>query len=75
MAKALKLMNELIDLNDNLVMEMEIHAGESVDAQLDFLDAKIDKAIAEGDKRMISLLGIVMTFVMSELASDGWPAL
>ena len=73
MAKALRVINELIDLNDSLIMEMELHGGDTPDTQLDFLNDKIDKAIEDHDRRLLSLLGIVMEYLMDELVEDGWP--
>ncbi len=73
MAKALRLMNELMDLNDNLIMQLEIHGGDTPDSQLDYLNECIDVAIDTKDHRLLSLLGIVMDFVMDELTENGWP--
>lgn len=70
--KAQKVFDELIKLNQSVIIGLELHGGDTPDSQLDWIDAKIDDAIARNDKRMVTMLHILLEHIIEEMVESGW---
>lgn len=68
MGSGVKLFDALISLSEDIRIGMEESGADNADKQLDYLNDLVDVAIATKDRRKLTQLGIMIEYLLDELA-------